>query len=52
MGPPGRRSAAFIHDLTLEGEGKEMAGVSISAEDKPEIARRLAEIGVAEISPC
>jgi len=50
VGPPGQRGAAFIHDLTLEGDGEEMAGVSISTEDKLEIARRLAEIGVAEIS--
>jgi isopropylmalate/homocitrate/citramalate synthase len=50
VAPPGGRGAAFIHDLTLEGDGEEMAGVSISTEDKLEIARRLAEIGVAEIS--
>ena len=50
VGPPGQRGAAFIHDLTLEGDGEEMAGVSISLENKLEIARRLAEIGVAEIS--
>ena len=50
VGPPGQRPAAFIHDLTLEGDGEEMAGVSLSLENKLEIARRLAEIGVAEIS--
>jgi hypothetical protein len=32
--PPGQRGAAFIHDLTLEGDGEEMAGVSISLENK------------------
>jgi isopropylmalate/homocitrate/citramalate synthase len=35
-----------IHDLTLEGDGEEMAGVVLSEPDRLEIARRLAAMGV------
>ncbi|MEQ8964968.1 MAG: hypothetical protein RID91_04015 [Azospirillaceae bacterium] len=39
-----------IHDLTLEGDGEEMAGVWITEADKVDIARRLADIGVPRLS--
>jgi isopropylmalate/homocitrate/citramalate synthase len=40
----------MFHDLTLEGDGEEMAGVTISVENKVELARRLADIGIPRLS--
>jgi isopropylmalate/homocitrate/citramalate synthase len=39
-----------IHDLTLEGDGEEMAGAVLSEADRIEIARRLAAIGVGRLA--
>ena len=39
-----------IHDLTLEGDGEEMAGVTMTEADRLAIARRLAEIGVGRLA--
>jgi isopropylmalate/homocitrate/citramalate synthase len=39
-----------IHDLTLEGDGEEMAGVQIIQADKIELAKRLSELGVPRLS--
>ena len=44
----GRR--IVVQDLTLEGDGEEMAGVFLSEADKIEIARSLDEIGVPRIA--
>ena len=44
-----RKDTVIIDDLTLEGDGEEMAGVAISDEDKISIATRLSEIGVSRI---
>jgi isopropylmalate/homocitrate/citramalate synthase len=39
-----------IHDLTLEGDGEEMAGALLSEADRIAIAKRLSDIGVARLS--
>jgi isopropylmalate/homocitrate/citramalate synthase len=39
-----------IHDLTLEGDGEEMAGVMMSEADRIAIAKRLSEIGVGRLA--
>lgn len=44
-----RKDTVIIDDLTLEGDGEEMAGVAISDEDKIAIATQLSEIGVSRI---
>jgi homocitrate synthase NifV len=43
-------SKVAIHDLTLEGDGEEMAGAVMSEPDRIEIARRLAAIGVGRMA--
>ena len=40
---PGRR--IIVQDLTLEGDGEEMAGLRPSDEDRIAVARRIDEIG-------
>ena len=40
----------LLHDLTLEGDGEEMAGVTISESNKLELAQRLAAIGIPRLS--
>ena len=42
--------SVLVHDLTLEGDGEEMAGVRISEPDMIEIAKRLSALGVPRIS--
>ena len=44
-----RKGTVIIDDLTLEGDGEEMAGVAISDKDKIAIATQLSEIGVSRI---
>lgn len=39
-----------IHDLTLEGDGEEMAGAVLSEADRITIARRLSDIGVGRMA--
>lgn len=39
-----------IHDLTLEGDGEEMAGVKISQSDKIDLAKRLSDLGIPRLS--
>src|SRR5262245_48516273 len=39
-----------IHDLTLEGDGEEMAGVSMTETDRITIARHLAKAGVGRLA--
>ncbi len=39
-----------IHDLTLEADGEEMAGLQFSHDERLEIAKRLDEIGIHRIS--
>jgi isopropylmalate/homocitrate/citramalate synthase len=43
-------SRVMFHDLTLEGDGEEMAGVTISEPNKVELAKRLADIGIPRLS--
>jgi isopropylmalate/homocitrate/citramalate synthase len=45
-----RPRSVLIHDLTLEGDGEEMAGVRISTADRTAIARALSELGVPRLS--
>jgi len=40
----------LFHDLTLEGDGEEMAGVTISEANKIELAKRLDDIGIPRLS--
>ena len=46
--PPGHR--IIVQDLTLEGDGEEMAGLQLSEGDRIAIARQLDEIGVPRIA--
>jgi homocitrate synthase NifV len=39
-----------IHDLTLEGDGEEMAGVMLSEADRIAIAKRLSAVGVGRLA--
>jgi len=48
--PEAGRERVAIHDLTLEGDGEEMAGVMMSEADRLETARRLAEVGVDRLA--
>jgi isopropylmalate/homocitrate/citramalate synthase len=43
-------ASVAIHDLTLEGDGEEMAGAKLSEQDRIVIAERLVEIGVPRLS--
>ena len=45
-----RPKEVAIHDLTLEGDGEEMAGVLLSEADRIAIARKLGEAGVRRMS--
>jgi isopropylmalate/homocitrate/citramalate synthase len=45
-----RPEAVVVHDLTLESDGEEMAGVTISDANKIEIAKRLCQLGVTRLS--
>ena len=45
-----RPTAVAIHDLTLEGDGEEMAGTKLSEPDRIAIAKRLAEIGIGRLA--
>lgn len=47
---PKQPERIVIHDLTLEGDAEEMAGVSIAESDKIEIAKRLCDLGVPRLS--
>jgi homocitrate synthase NifV len=47
---PRKAGSVAIHDLTLEGDGEEMAGVKLSTADRVEIAERLADIGVGRLA--
>ncbi|MFC1803386.1 hypothetical protein ACFL0D_05405 [Thermoproteota archaeon] len=45
-----KKDRIIIDDMTLEGDCEEMAGITISEEDKIEIATRLSDIGVDRLS--
>ena len=47
---PKKPRAVAIHDLTLEGDGEEMAGTRLSEADRITIAKRVAEIGVGRLA--
>ncbi|MDE0045449.1 MAG: hypothetical protein OXU19_06245 [bacterium] len=47
---PDRPKNVAIHDLTLEGDGEEMAGAYLSEADRIAIARKLAGAGVGRMS--
>lgn len=49
-GPPPPAAGVEIHDLTLEGDGEEMAGLRFTHEQRLAIARSLDEAGVQRIS--
>jgi homocitrate synthase NifV len=47
---PAKPTVVAVHDLTLEGDGEEMAGTKLSEVDRIAIAKRLAEIGVGRLA--
>jgi len=48
--PAKKPARVAVHDLTLEGDGEEMAGAILSEADRIAIAKRLSDIGVRRLS--